>query len=132
MLKKLVNLVPGISGTGVRTFENGDACFAGHFPKKPILPGVLIIEALAQTAMAVLATADSGEPVADSGPKLGYLVKIDKASFYQPIVPGDEVHFHIEIGKRIRGFVMVSGRVTRDGKDIGKAQLTLASETHVP
>src|SRR5688500_10399319 len=81
MIDRVLAIEPGLSGVGQRAFRDGDPCFAGHFPGRPILPGVLTIEALAQTALVVL-VAEHGE-LAEAGPDmpLGYLARVEEMSF---------------------------------------------------
>lgn len=72
--------------------------FQGHFPQKPIMPGVLIIEAMAQTAAIVTVEALSG----DESDQLVYFMSIDGAKFRKPVLPGDMLEFHVEL-ERARG-----------------------------
>ena len=102
MLERVIDLEPGVRGTGVRVFRSDDACFAGHFPGQPILPGVLTIEALAQTLMVVLGAAEESRPGAAGAPPVGYLQRVESMSFLRPIVPGDEVRFAVEVEKRLQ------------------------------
>lgn len=111
LLDRIEELEPGRRGVGCRVFQPDDPCFAGHFPERPILPGVLIIEAVAQTALAVLL---SGVKATDDGSSaIGLLAKIEKARFLRPIVAGDSVGFEAVVKKKVGAFFMVSGRVTR-------------------
>lgn len=114
MIERVVDVEPGVSGVGKRTFREGDACFAGHFPGRPILPGVLTIEALAQTALVVLLAGP--EPV-EFGPDLplGYLARVHEMSFRSPIVPGQEVSFEVRVEEQLGSFTKIAGRVTREG-----------------
>ncbi len=130
MLDKIVDIEPGVSGTGTRVFRAGDPCFHGHFPDNPILPGVLIVEALAQTAMAVLAARELEEGGQGSGEKpAGFLAKINDASFYKAIAPNQEVAFQIKVTKKIKRFFMIEGQALRDGERCARAKLTLAMGT---
>lgn len=72
--------------------------FQGHFPQKPIMPGVLIVEAMAQTAAIVTVEALSG----DESDQLVYFMSIDGAKFRKPVLPGDMLEFHVEL-ERARG-----------------------------
>jgi 3-hydroxyacyl-[acyl-carrier-protein] dehydratase len=90
--------------------------FQGHFPQKPIMPGVLIIEAMAQTAAIVTVEALSG----DESDQLVYFMSIDGAKFRKPVLPGDMLEFHVEL-ERARGPVrrfackaMVDGQVAAE------------------
>ena len=120
MLDRVSEIEPGKSGTGHKLFKPEDACFEGHFPGNPILPGVLTIEALAQTALVVM-LAGAGQ----SG-GLGYLAKVNNMSFYEKIRPNQAVAFHIEITRSISQFTMVEGEVRRGGIRCARGMLTLA------
>src|SRR5262252_6786139 len=82
MLDRVVDVVPKKSGRGVKHFSEDDPSFAGHFPSMPILPGVLAIEALAQTAAAVVLASDRDE---EAVPALGLLGKVNEMTFFTRI-----------------------------------------------
>jgi 3-hydroxyacyl-[acyl-carrier-protein] dehydratase len=127
MLDRVVEVTPGVSGVGRRLFRPGDACFEGHFPGRPVLPGVLMIEALAQTALAVL-LAEHEATLAIPGPDLplGYLARVQEMSFQRPIEPGQEICFEVQVEERLGQFTLVKGRVTRDGELCAKGKLAVA------
>ena len=120
MLERVVEIVPGVSGTGIRRFVAESGCFEGHFPDHPLVPGVLLIEALAQTAMAVLCAGS------EERPKQGFLAKVRDAAFYRPVTPGQEIRFEVEIVKKIKRFYMVRGLVMHGETRCARAELTLA------
>jgi len=122
MLEKVIDVIPRKSGKGVRRFLEDDPCFAGHFPGTPILPGVLAIEALAQTAAAVFLAENlpSGRPQA-----MGLLAKVNEIAFLQRIVPGDEIEFGIEVERTVGPFVFIRGEATAYGKKCVRGRLTL-------
>jgi len=129
MLERVVQIEPGVSGIGMRRFREGDACFEGHFPWRPLLPGVLMIEALAQTALVVL-MAEHKDELESAGPDLplGYLARVQEMSFQRPIEPGHEVAFEVRVEKRLGQFTVVEGRVTRDGELCAKGKLAVAMD----
>jgi len=100
MVDRVVDLIPDVSAIGIKQVSIGEPHFQGHFPKKPIMPGVLIIEAMAQTA-AVLVVETLG-PSAEG--KLVYFMTVDSARFRRPVVPGDTLHVHV-YKERSRGNV---------------------------
>ncbi len=92
MIDKVVNVVRGTSATGVKNVTINEHYFQGHFPRWPVMPGVLIIEAMAQTA-AVMVVDAIGDQAAG---KLVYFTSIDNARFRRPVVPGSTLLIHVE------------------------------------
>ncbi len=92
MIDKLINVIPGASAIGVKNVTIGEPYFQGHFPSRPVMPGVLIIEAMAQTA-AVLVIETLGVKAEGS---LVYFLSVDAARFRKTVVPGDTLHIHVE------------------------------------
>jgi 3-hydroxyacyl-[acyl-carrier-protein] dehydratase len=91
MIDRVVDLHPDKSAVGIKNVSINEQYFQGHFPSKPVMPGVLIIEAMAQTA-AVLVVHTLG-PAAEG--KLVYFMTVDEARFRKPVVPGDTAHIHV-------------------------------------
>jgi len=91
MIDRVDDLVPDASATGIKNVSIGEPYFQGHFPDHPVMPGVLIIEAVAQTA-AVLVVATLGS---ESEGKLVYFMAIDSARFRKPVGPGDILRVHV-------------------------------------
>jgi 3-hydroxyacyl-[acyl-carrier-protein] dehydratase len=92
MIDRIVELVPDVSAVGIKNVSINEPYFQGHFPSRPIMPGVLIIEAMAQTS-AALVVYTMGE---DAEGRLVYFMSVDSARFRKPITPGDTVHVHVE------------------------------------
>jgi 3-hydroxyacyl-[acyl-carrier-protein] dehydratase len=92
MIDKVVNIVRGVSATGIKNVTINEFYFQGHFPRWPVMPGVLIIEAMAQTA-AVMVVDAIGDQAAG---KLVYFTSIDTARFRRPVVPGSTLQIHVE------------------------------------
>jgi len=112
MIDKLVDVVAGERATGVKNVTINEGFFQGHFPARPVMPGVLIIEAMAQTA-AVLVVHTLG-PMAQG--KLVYFMSVDNARFRRPVVPGDTLKVHVT-SLRHRGNVWkFEGQAKVDGK----------------
>jgi 3-hydroxyacyl-[acyl-carrier-protein] dehydratase len=91
MIEKVVDVIENERATGIKTVSPDEYYFRGHFPSRPIMPGVLIIEAMAQTA-AVLVVQTLG-PAAEG--KLVYFMSVDHARFRKPVVPGNVLHIHV-------------------------------------
>lgn len=87
MVDRVIDLVPGESAVGIKNVTINEAFFQGHFPEKPVMPGVLIVEAMAQTA-AVLVVHTLG---ASAEGKLVYFMTIDSCRFRKPVGPGDQM-----------------------------------------
>lgn len=100
MIDRVEDIVTGESAVGVKVVTVGEPHFQGHFPQRPIMPGVLIVEAMAQTA-GVLVVHSLG--VASMN-KLVYFMTIDSARFRKPVVPGDMLRIHVT-RKHNRGVV---------------------------
>ena len=100
MIDRVVDVVAGESVVGIKNVSINEPHFQGHFPGRKVMPGVLIIEAMAQTA-AVLVVQTLG-PEAEG--KLVYFISVDHAKFRKPVVPGDTLHIHIAT-KQQRGAV---------------------------
>jgi len=92
MIDRVEDVVPEQSATGVKNVTINEPFFQGHFPGKPVMPGVLIIEAMAQTA-AVLVVHTLG---AEAEGRLVYFMTIDEARFRRPVGPGDQVKIYIK------------------------------------
>lgn len=100
MVDKVIDVVPEESAIGVKNVTINEPYFQGHFPSRPVMPGVLIIEAMAQTA-GVLVVHSMG-PSAEG--KLVYFMSIDSARFRKPVGPGDTLMIHV-VKERSRGNV---------------------------
>lgn len=100
MVDRVIDVVPDVSAVGIKNVSINEPHFQGHFPVRPIMPGVLIIEAMAQTA-AVLVVETLGMQVEG---KLVYFMSVDSAHFRKPVVPGDRLLLNV-FKERSRGNV---------------------------
>lgn len=100
MIDRVIDIVANESAVGIKAVSAAEPHFQGHFPQRPVMPGVLLIEAMAQTS-AILVVHTIG---AESEGKLVYFMSIDKARFRKPVTPGDTVYVHVT-KKRNRGSV---------------------------
>src|SRR5947209_8013997 len=91
MIDRIVELVRGKSAIGIKNVSVNESFFQGHFPHHPVMPGVLIIESMAQTA-AVLVVETLGPEAAG---KVVYFMSIEGAKFRRPVVPGDQLRIHV-------------------------------------
>ena len=106
----------------IKNITFNEPFFQGHFPGKPILPGVLILEAMAQ-ATGILAFTMVGKP---NDGELYYFAAIDHARFKRPVVPGDQLVLDVEYFKEKRGIASFSGVASVDGKVVCTADLMCA------
>lgn len=94
MIDQVLDIVPGERATGIKNVTINEPYFTGHFPDNPVMPGVLLVEAMAQTAGVTVMTLQ--ERKAGSSSPLVYFMTIDSARFRKPVVPGDRVELHVE------------------------------------
>lgn len=94
--------------------------FAGHFPKRPVMPGVLIVEALAQSAALM---ASYGRDDIDTENRVYYFTGIDKARFKRPVEPGDQLIFEVELVRRIKNMYKCKGTAKVDDQIAATAEL---------
>ena len=117
MIDKVVDVVANERATGIKNVSINEHYFQGHFPTRPVMPGVLIIEAMAQTA-AVLVVHTLGP---ESEGKLVYFMSVDNARFRRPIFPGDVLEVHVQ-KQRNRGNVWkFEGRAEVGGRRMAEA-----------
>jgi len=121
MIDRVVDVVPNQSAVGIKNVSANESFFAGHFPNHPVMPGVLIIESMAQTA-AVLVVETLGPEAAG---KVVYFMSIEGAKFRRPVVPGDQLRIHVT-KERNRGNVWKFHAVARVD-EISVAEATYAA-----
>jgi 3-hydroxyacyl-[acyl-carrier-protein] dehydratase len=122
MVDRVRSVTAGKSIVALKNVSANEAYFEGHFPGHPVMPGVLVVEALAQAA-GVLAW----ETVTDEERLwILYLVGIDKARFKQPVRPGDQLVLNVELVQRRRNLWRFHGRAEVDGKVVAETDLLLA------
>jgi len=109
LVDKVVELEIGKRIVGVKNVTINEPFFQGHFPQKPVMPGVLIIEAMAQTGgLLLLSFFDSYEG------KMAYFTSIDKAKFRKQVIPGDQLFFDVEVLDRKRNIFKLKGKVYKN------------------
>jgi len=118
LVDRIVELTPGQSITGIKNVTINEPFFMGHFPDQPIMPGVLIIEAMAQVAGVMAFT--SG--VEGSGSV--YFMSIENAKFRRPVVPGDQIRMEIKVVKQRGNVWKFSGTAHVEDKVVSEAEFT--------
>ena len=123
LIDRVTECNPGVSLTGYKNVSYNEPFFPGHFPQRPIMPGVLILEALAQaTGILAFRTVDK----IPDGNSLYYFVGIDNARFKQPVQPGDQLVLEVEFVKEKHGIWKFNGKALVDGKVVCSAELMCA------
>jgi 3-hydroxyacyl-[acyl-carrier-protein] dehydratase len=120
LVDRVLELVPNERVMAIKNVTMNEPHFPGHFPHHPVMPGVIIIEALAQTA-GLLAFKSAGKEVNDNS--VIYFVGIDGARFKRPVVPGDRLHMEASILRHTRGIWKFAAKATVDGQLACEAEL---------
>jgi len=108
----------------IKNVTYNEPYFNGHFPVRPVMPGVLIVEAMAQ-ATGLLAMESNPEEVGENS--LYYFVGIDKARFKRPVEPGDQLHIEVVLNRSKRGIFMFSCEARVDGDVVATAEVMCTS-----
>ena len=103
---------------GIKNVTFNEPCFPGHFPDFPVLPGVLIVEAMAQTGGVLVL-----KSIADRANKLVLLVAVENARFRKPVLPGDTLRMEMTILKRKASVAKLAGRATVDGQLVAELEV---------
>ncbi len=123
LVDRVIKFESGKSLLALKNVTYNEPQFAGHFPQKPILPGVLVIEALAQATGILAYKSTNKKP---DGESLYYLVGIDKARFKRPVNPGEQLILQVEVIKKMRGVWKFSAVATVEDHIVASAELMCA------
>jgi 3-hydroxyacyl-[acyl-carrier-protein] dehydratase len=123
MIDKVIELAPGKEAVAIKNISGNDIFFLGHFPEKAIMPGALIIEAMAQTAIILFATAK--ETKKDDKKQIYYFGSV-KARFFHPVVPGDQLKIKAVNVKSLPNGAFVSAEAFVDEKKVSEAELVFS------
>lgn len=122
LIDRVVEAEPGKRVLCYKNVSGNEQFFQGHFPDQPVMPGVLVIEALAQ-AGGILSHLSREE---DTAGRVSYLVKVDKARFSHMVVPGDRLDLEVEIRREIRNMTLYVGTASVDGREVACAEILCA------
>lgn len=125
LIDKVIECDPGKNLVALKNVTFNEPFFQGHFPENPIMPGVLVIEALAQ-ATGLLSFCTMGEEESEN--KLYMLVGVDKARFRGQVGPGDQLLLNAKLNRNMKGMWMYSTEATVDGKLIASAELMCSAQ----
>jgi 3-hydroxyacyl-[acyl-carrier-protein] dehydratase len=124
LIDRVIDYTPGETLTGLKNVSFNEPFFMGHFPQRPIMPGVLIIEALAQaTGILAFVTASAQPP---DGQEMYYLAGVDKARFKRPVEPGDQLLLDVTLLRSKRGIGVFAAEARVDGQLAAAAELMCA------
>ncbi|MGB9142096.1 MAG: 3-hydroxyacyl-ACP dehydratase FabZ [Aestuariivirga sp.] len=119
LIDKMINMDGEESGTAVKNVTINEPFFQGHFPGKPVMPGVLLVEAMAQAAGALVLNHLGDEHAG----KLVFFMSIDKARFRKPVLPGDVVHFHVKLSNKRAPVWKYWAEAHVEGKKVAEAEI---------
>jgi 3-hydroxyacyl-[acyl-carrier-protein] dehydratase len=120
LLDRVEELVPGTRCLAVMSLDPEDAIFAGHFPGRPILPGVLMIEAVGQTAAVMMASATAEGTIGNA-----LLAAVNRFKFFKPVTPGQEVRIQTAKVTQVGSMAYIEGTVFVDGIIVASGELSV-------
>ena len=125
LVDRVLECEPGGRLKALKNISVNEPMFTGHFPERPIFPGVLIMEALAQATGILAFKTTETKP---DGTSLYYFAGIDNCRFKQPVVPGDQLILDVQVVKQKRGIWKFTGEASVDGKVVASAELMCAQQ----
>jgi 3-hydroxyacyl-[acyl-carrier-protein] dehydratase len=120
LIDRMIDVVTGKRATGIKNVSVNEPFFQGHFPDQPVMPGVLIVEAMAQTSAALVVHTLGKEAEG----KLVYFMSISNARFRKPVTPGDVMHIHVERETHRRNVWKFKSEAKVDGVTVADATYT--------
>ena len=125
LVDRVLECEPGVRLKALKNVSVNEPMFTGHFPERPIFPGVLIMEAMAQATGILAFKTTESKP---DGTSLYYFAGIDNCRFKQPVVPGDQLIMEVQLVKQKRGIWKFTGEASVDGKVVASADLMCAQQ----
>ncbi|HEX5960641.1 MAG TPA: 3-hydroxyacyl-ACP dehydratase FabZ [Rhodanobacteraceae bacterium] len=126
LVDRVVEFTPGKGLVAIKNVTLNEPFFTGHFPGHPVMPGVLIVEALAQASGLLIGLSGTH---ADRDNRIFYLAKVDNARFMKPVLPGDQLRLEVQLKRLIRSMGIFTARALVDGKEVATCELMCAEST---
>lgn len=120
LIDRVIEIVPGERAVGIKNVSINEPFFQGHFPSLPIMPGVLIIEAMAQLGAVIVLSKEENQG------RLAYFAGIDRARFRRQVVPGDQLRLEVEISRMKGSIGKGEGKAFVDGELAAEASIMFA------
>lgn len=127
LVDRVIELDPDKRVVALKNVTINEPFFQGHFPGHPVMPGVLLVEAMAQTAG--LLTQISNRIKGNTCKPLFYLVKVDNARFNAMVIPGDQLRIEVSLKRLMRGMGLFEAKTTVDGKEVASCELMCAARS---
>ena len=128
LVDRVIACEPGKSLRALKNVSINEPYFPGHFPGHPVMPGVLILEAMAQAA-GVLTQLSKPASIPGEAESIFYLVKVDKARFSRIVVPGDQLILEVTLKRTLRNMALCACRALVDGKEVASAEMLCAQKS---
>ena len=126
LVDRVVEFTPGQDIVAIKNVTLNEPFFQGHFPGHPVMPGVLIVEALAQASGLLIGLSGT---MTGKDDRIFYLAKVDNARFLKPVVPGDQLRLEVRLKRLIRGMGIFTACARVDGADAATCELMCAETT---
>lgn len=120
LLDRVIEVTPDVGAIGLKNVSFNEPFFQGHFPREPVMPGVLLVECMAQTAAIVVV--ETLGPAAEG--KLVYFMSVEYARFRRPVIPGDQLHIHVDKTARRRNVWKFKSVIKVDDKVVAEAVIS--------
>ncbi|MGD9496732.1 MAG: 3-hydroxyacyl-ACP dehydratase FabZ [Armatimonadota bacterium] len=120
LVDRILELEPGVRAVGIKNITANEPQFQGHWPENPVMPGVLILEAMAQVGGVLLLT------LVEDSDQLALFAGVEKARFRRQVIPGDQIRFEVQMVRRKGNIGKVQGTATVEGQVVAEAELMFA------
>lgn len=128
MIDRVLDVEYGQHGIGLKNITINEPFFQGHFPKSPIVPGVLLIEMMAQMAALVYVKPQKENETEDLADQVGYIAKVESVKFVDVVVPGDQLIIEVYNKKVLEKFIEVSGTIKKENRIVVKGKIIVTNK----